>query len=134
MQAGNIILGGDLNVYIGHAKSWGHNAYIYPLSDHISSLFEDHHLIDTPMVQIQPTRCNRRTREAMLARRLDRFLVKEPLDHFSLYRQWVGSGGLSNNSLVYVEFSSDDRKPKAPYKFNSTWIKDEGYTNMVTDY
>lgn len=49
MQANNIILGDDLIFSIGHAESWGHNAQIDPLTDHISSLLEDHHLSDIPL-------------------------------------------------------------------------------------
>lgn len=45
LQADNIILGGDLNFSIGHAKSWGHNAQIDPLSDSMEQLLENHQLI-----------------------------------------------------------------------------------------
>lgn len=50
------------------------------------------------------------------------------------YRQWVGSGGLSNHSLIYLEVRGGMNKPKAPYKFNSTWLKDADYIKLVTDY
>ena len=32
---------------------------------------------------------------------------------------------------IYLEIVGDDRKPKTPFKFNSTWIKDESYIQMT---
>jgi len=46
----------------------------------------------------------------------------------------VGFGGLSNHSPISLEFACVDCKPKGPYKFNSTWLNDEGYMKMVIDY
>lgn len=34
---------------------------------------------------------------------------------------------MSYHLPIYLEFSCADCKPKAPYKFNSTWLKNEGY-------
>ena len=70
-----------------------------------------------------------------MARRLDHFLIKVPLlQHFSRYRQWVGSGGISDHSPIYLEILGLDAKPKAPFKFNHVWLQDEGYIKLVKDY
>jgi len=68
-----------MNFSIGYGESWGCNAQVDPLSDTMEQLLEKDHLIDTPMIKSQPTWHNIRTRDASLARRLDRFLIKEPL-------------------------------------------------------
>jgi len=71
----------------------------------------------------------------MLARRLDRFLIKERLlGNFHNYREWVGLGGLSHHSPIYLEISGHDHKPKEPLKFNATWLKDPEYLCLVSDY
>lgn len=125
----------DVNSYIGHAESLVHNAQCDSLSDDFRSLLEYHHLSDIPMALLQPTWRNKRTGDATLASSLDRFFFNDSLlDHLSLYCQWVGLGGLSSHLPIYLEFASGDRKPKAPYKFNSTWLKDKGYLQMVTNH
>lgn len=83
---------------------------------------EDNGLIDIPTARLKPTWRNKQTGEARLARRLDHFLLKERLLGMGCnYWQWVGSGGLSNDSPIYLDISGGVNKPKAPYKFNATW-------------
>lgn len=50
------------------------------------------------------------------------------------FRQWVGSGGISDHSPIYLELAGSTIKPRTPYKLNSSWLKDPDYLNMVTDY
>eukprot|EP00253_Pinus_taeda_P025948 PITA_25948 len=82
-----------------------------------------------------PTWRNRRVDKAALARRLDRFLMKVPLmQHLHHYKQWVGSGGISDHSLIYLEVFGPHPKPKAPFKFNHVWLQDPAYINMVSEF
>lgn len=32
---------------------------------------------------------------------------------------------------IYLEIVGGDRKPKAPFNFNSTWFKDDSYIQMI---
>jgi len=58
-------------------------------------MLELHHLIDIPTAKIQATWRNNQVGDNGLARRLDRFLVKEQvMDLGHNIRQWVGTGGL----------------------------------------
>eukprot|EP00253_Pinus_taeda_P020087 PITA_20087 len=87
------------------------------------------------MQKILPTWRNRRVGDAALARRLDRFLMKETLlQQLHHYKQWVGSGGWSDHTPIYLEIQGPFKKPKAPFKFNHTWLKDPSYVKMITDY
>lgn len=68
-------------------------------------------------------------------RRLDRFLIKEIfLEQGFTYRKWVGLSGLSDHLLIYLDIWGDISKPRAPFKFNSTWLKDNSYTSLITDF
>jgi len=78
-QQDNIILGGDLNFTMGFCESWGHAAQVDPFSETISTLLNEHHWIDMPMAKLQHTWSNNRSGDQSLARRLDRFLIKESL-------------------------------------------------------
>lgn len=105
------------------------------LSIFFENLLEDHNLIDIPSTKIQPTWRNNRTGEASLARRLDRFLIKEPLiNRGTCIKQWVVTGCLSNHRPIYLEIQDAIDKPKAPFIFNSTWLRDVDYMRMVADY
>ena len=130
LQAENIILGGDLNFSIGFSESWGHLAQIDPLSDFFGQLLEDHHWIDLPSAKIQYTWKNNISGDQSLARRLDRFIIKEGLcNQHPRSRQWVGSGGISDHMPTYLEMGARHQTQKAPFKFNATWLRDPTYIN-----
>lgn len=58
--------------------------------------------------------------ESGLARRLDRFLVKEQvMDMGHNIRQWVGTGGLSDHLPIYMEIGKGRDRSMGPFKFNS---------------
>eukprot|EP00253_Pinus_taeda_P019805 PITA_19805 len=82
LQKEYLIMGGDLNFSIGHSKSWGHQAQRNSLSDYFENALESHNLIDISSAKMHPTWRNNRIGVDSLARRLDRFLIKERLlDH-----------------------------------------------------
>jgi hypothetical protein len=69
-----------------------------------------------------------------IAKRLDRFListhlVEEPI----LLRQWVGTGGESDHYPIFLEVAGNTRKPTSPFKFNSSWLKEEEFINLVKE-
>lgn len=135
LQAGNIILGGNLNFSIGFSESWGHLAQIDPLSDYFGQLLEDHHWIDLPSTKLQFTWKNNRSGDQSLARRLDHFIMKEGLcSLFPRARQWVGSGGISDHRPIFLEIEARQQAQNAPYKFNATWLRDPSYLKLITDY
>lgn len=129
------IIGGDLNFSLGYRESWGSAAQIDPITDFMNSLLEQSNFVDIPMQKVQPTWRNKRVGDAALARRLDRFLMKDAfLQSLQQYKQWVGSGGISDHMPIYLDIQGPIKKPKAPFKFNHTWLKDPSYIKMITDY
>eukprot|EP00253_Pinus_taeda_P026957 PITA_26957 len=131
----NVILGGDLNFSLGFSESWGHQAQIDPLSDFFEHLLEIHHWIDIPSAKIQHTWRNNRTGDQSLARRLDRFIIKEAFHNsHPRSRQWVSSGGISDHRPIYLEVGNRRRKNTAAFKFNSTWLRDPSYIKLISDY
>lgn len=49
-------------------------------------------------------------------------------------RQWVGTGGLLDHLPIYMEMEGGSDRPKGPFKFSSTWLKEASYINTVTDF
>lgn len=61
--------------------------------------------------------------------------MKGPLlQHLHHYKQWVGSGGISDHSPIYLEVLGPHPKPKAPFKFNHVWLYDPAYISLVSDF
>eukprot|EP00253_Pinus_taeda_P008242 PITA_08242 len=106
LKEDNILLGGDLNFSM-----------------------------DIPSARLQHTWTNNRSGNQSLARRLDRFLLKETLyNDLPRTRQWVGSGGISDHRPIFLETADSYDRIKSPFKFNSTWLKDPSYILLVTEY
>lgn len=128
-------LGGDLNFSLGFSESWGHHAQIDSLTDIMTNLLEEHKWIDIPSARMQFTWSNNRSGEQSLARRLDRFLIKESLlSDLPRIRQWVGTGGLSDHRPIFLEAEGSSLKIKSPYKFNAAWLMDPSYIQLVNNY
>eukprot|EP00253_Pinus_taeda_P004777 PITA_04777 len=134
MQDDNIILGGDLNFALGFSESWGHSAQVDGLSDTISALLEQHQWVDIPSARIQYTWSNNRSGDHSLARRLERFLIKEAfLTSLSRIRQWVGTGGISDHRPILLELADTSQKIKSPFNFNASWLKDPSYIQLEAE-
>eukprot|EP00253_Pinus_taeda_P012292 PITA_12292 len=135
MTASHTILGGDLNFSLGFRESWGSMAQVDSITYFMRNALEQADFVDVPMHQPMPTWCNRRVGEAALAHRLDRFLLKGPLiQELHHFKQWVGSGGLSDHSPIHLEILGPLAKPKAPFKFNHTWLQDQDFIKLVSDF
>jgi hypothetical protein len=69
-----------------------------------------------------------------VAKRLDWFLITEALSLLPLqFRQWIGSGGESDHSHVWLSLDNGPKKPTTPFKFNSIWLKDDSFQKLVKD-
>eukprot|EP00253_Pinus_taeda_P035499 PITA_35499 len=135
MNVDHTILGGDLNFSLGFRESWGSMAKVDSITDFMRNALEQADFVDVPMHQPKPTWCNRRVGEAALAGRLDRFLPKGSLiQELHHYKQWVGSGDLSDHSPILLEILGPLAKPKAPFKFNQTWLQYQDFIKLVSDY
>eukprot|EP00253_Pinus_taeda_P003595 PITA_03595 len=110
-------------------------AQVDSITGYMTDLLERHNLIDVPMHKPLPTWRNRRIGVAALARRLDRFIMKGPLiQQLHFYKQWVGTGGISDHYPIYLEILGPHKKPKAPFKFNHGWLQDPSYINKVKEF
>ena len=46
----------------------------------------------------------------------------------------MGSGGVLDHFPIHLEIYGIINKPRAPFKFNSSWLNDISYTSLVTDF
>ena len=128
----NIILAGDLKFSLGISESWGPNAHADTLSDYFRHLLSSHHLVDPFITSPSPTWRNRRTGDDLVARRLNHFLIKEGLlQNLGSLRQWIGSGGISDHSPIFLEITGDFKKPASLFKLCFVWLQDPDYIKLV---
>lgn len=66
-----------------------------------------------------------------MPKKLDRFLLCEAwAEKLSFYRHRVREGGISDQFPNLLEMKGEGKKPGIPFKFNSSWLKDESYINI----
>lgn len=118
-----VVVGGDLNVSLGLSTSWG------PLAQ--GNLFMGK-FINVDLIKDKPTWRNKRVGEARVAKHLEHFLKKEDLAaQNSSFRQWVGFSMESDHFPIYLELKGASKKPGSPFKFNSSWLKNQTYNKLV---
>ena len=69
----NMILGRDLNFSLGLSKVWGPMGHDDSLSEHFTRKLEEVGLLDIELIKIIPTWTNKRSRYAIIGKRLYRF-------------------------------------------------------------
>lgn len=72
-------MGGDLNFSMGEAEIWGTNERVDELSDFFRHRLSQVGVTDVPPIKMTPTWRNRRMGEDFIAKRLDLFLIVDPL-------------------------------------------------------
>jgi len=133
-DASEVILGGDFNLTLGASEVWGPRAVQDVLKNFFIQAFARKDLLDILPPKLVPTWRNKRAGEQRVAKRLDRFLVTESLAlGVEIVRQWVETGGISDHCPIFLEFRGRRRKPPSPFKFNSSWLKEEGFQSLVKE-
>ena len=131
----SVVLGGDLNFSLGHSEVWGPHAQADSLAGYFVQKLVEKGLLDIESVKIKPTWRNKRSGDARVAKRIDRFLVAEQLvDRFFSVRQWVGCGGLSDHFPIFFEIKKGPNNPPSPLKFNKLWLQDETFKNLFHNH
>jgi len=114
------------------AEVWGPRAKIDPLFDFFQHLFLEASILDLALVKLNASWRNKRTWEDHIAKRLDRFLVAYfLLSHQFHFQQWIGIGGDSDHSLIFLEISVGSAKPPSPFKYNVSWATKESFQSLV---
>ena len=127
-----LVLGGDLNLSLGVSEVWGPKAFPDALANFFIQSFAKKNLLDIISPKVSPTWRNKRVGVQRVAKRLDRFLVVERLANgVEVVRQWVGSGGISDHSPIFLELRGRSHKPASPFKFNPSWLKEGSYQKLV---
>jgi hypothetical protein len=125
-------LGGDLNFSLGAAEVWGPRTSPDPMTNYFTHFLDLHGLLDLEPVKLQLTWRNRRVGDDRVAKRLDRFLLKEELvDSLALARQWVACSGESDHNPIVLELCGRVRRAPNPFKFFEGWLKDPEYQALV---
>ena len=120
LKSSKLILGGDLNFFVGFSEIWGVKAKVDNLSDFFIRQLDGFGLVDIAPSILLPTWSNRRVGCENICKRLDWLLISANLLDCDLYfRQWVGCGGDSDHRPVFLQVLNNDIRPRSPFKFNA---------------
>ena len=104
------------------------------MTDYFTEKLVERSWLDIEPIKLKATLRNNRCGDGRVAKRMDRFLMAEQVMDMTHYlRQWVGCGELSDHLPIFLELMNGPTQPPSPMKFNKTWLKDESFTNLLTD-
>jgi hypothetical protein len=67
-----------------------------------------------------------------IAKRLDHFLINEKMAISGLrYRPWVVNVKISDHMHVVFQLDQEPEKISYPFKFNSVWLTEPDFVNLV---
>jgi hypothetical protein len=129
----NTILGGDLNFTLFLCEVLGVHPHKDPLNGFFAHLIEVFHLRDLEPPKLVPTWQNGRKCVDGISKCLDRIIISKYLVEGPwTLKSWVGSGGISDHSLVFLKLECLERKPLVSMKFNNIWLAKEDYMKLVS--
>ena len=109
-----------------------HVRVIDPLHDYFCRLFENVGLNDIIPTFLFPTWLNGRLGNVGIAKRLDNFFMKDILCHtLERLKSWTIDTGVSNYKDVVLEMDSERNLKGYPFKFNSVFLEDDSFCNLV---
>jgi endonuclease/exonuclease/phosphatase family metal-dependent hydrolase len=128
----NLILGGDLNIFLSADETWGGSYLSGPTEAYYKELFASNNLIDVRPTRLTPTWRNGRTGPDAIARRLDRFLVADGfLSTSGLPSSWVEFPFFSDHAPILLQLRLTELPRSPPFKFNHSWLTSADYTDLV---
>ena len=123
---------GDLNFSLGEAEIWGDNARFDELLYFFRQALARVGVTDIPPPKLFPTWRNHRTGGSYISKKLNRFLIVDPLtESMDRIRQWVGGFGDSDHNPILLEIAHGGDKPPSPFKFNGDWLNLEDFKNLI---
>jgi len=130
----SLILVGDLNFTISPSEVWGSKAWD-PLMDYFRSLIRDSGLIDIRPFVSGPTWRNGRSGNQSISKRLDRFLMAEPLSLcFQKFRVWHINSMISDHLPVCLQLDLGMEKINYPFKYNRHWNDLPEFQSLVRSF
>ena len=119
---------------MGFKEVWGTHARLDPLLSYFTQKLEESNFLDIGPVKFKPTWRNNIVGEDNIAKRLDRFLIKDTLLEKSFQlKQWIGHGGISYHYPSFLELINGMNKLPNPFKFNRTWLNDDTFLKLVKE-
>jgi hypothetical protein len=79
LQTEDLILGGDLKIFLGSMESWGQRARPDALSEYFRHKLGEPRLLDITPILLKQTWRNKRIGEEYITKRIECFLLDEPL-------------------------------------------------------
>ena len=127
-----IILGGDLNFSMGASEVWGpkeRGPFIWFFFSQIKRAGVDRCITYQAKFYLDEVG------EDKIAKRINWILVSNNfMENPIQTRQWIGSVCESDHPPILLEVAGSMRKSTIPFNFNSTWLKEASFHNLVKEH
>jgi hypothetical protein len=105
-----------------------------PLGAFFYDFFKRHQLIDIKPVVLSPTWRNKQTGCDAMGKRLEMFLFSKVLVcSLSKYCSWTFNLMLSYHNLIVLQLCVKEDPIRYPFNFNSSWLEDLDFIQLVKD-
>jgi hypothetical protein len=111
-RSDNVIVGGDLNFRIWRGEMCGKDSKPASLKNLFIHDCEEVNCCDVEPIKLTPTWRNKRLGDDNISKRLEKVLVFDQIMSRTVkVRSWVGQGGFSICSPIFLQMENDDHKP-----------------------
>ena len=130
-----IMIIGDYNASLSVDESWGDRAKRDPLVDKVGKIFLDSGFINIKPSPLVPTWTNRRSGHNFISKRLDRIMMKVPLNTMlGNVRTSVFPSFTSDHMAISLTWKRGERTSGIPFKFNGIQLQDLAFNKLVIEF
>lgn len=135
MDLKTVIIAGDLNLTLNSSEIWGSRARSDPLHFWFQDFFCDHKLFDVLPMPLRPTWSNGRRRDALVTKRLDRFLVScSIIETGDRCTSSIPQASLSDHNPILLRLQEGPTLYKFPFKYCHVWSEEKVFNSLVHEH
>lgn len=131
----SLLMAVDLILTIGLDAICGDSYRLDPIANKLKDIIFDYNLVDIFPPRLAPTWNNGRMEDMHIGKRLDRFLLHEPLIEMLGYTlSGIINSFISDHRAIILIWNMDDLRMGVPFKFNRVWLEDLYFVTLVKDF
>eukprot|EP00253_Pinus_taeda_P005878 PITA_05878 len=133
LEMESLLIAGDLNFTLSPNECWGTGRKKDPLSDRIRMELLNKNLVDICPENMGPTWENGRNGLAFIAKRIDRFLIKENIiDNWGLPISSISNVYLSDHKPILLEWRTQQYRKDYYFKFNKSFLEESSFNDEIS--
>lgn len=134
LEIETLMIAGDLNMTLSSDECWGIYRTKDPPADRLKKEFLNSNLVDIVPIKLMPTWDNSRTREAYIAKRIDRFILHSSIiDKMGMLVSSIGNNFTSDHRPIFLGWRGNGFRLGYSFKFNKIQLEDPKFNEIITN-